>query len=446
MAYSIDSVAGATYYSWLVPADASIIDGQGTTSIVVDFGTSSGNIGVRAESVCGNSSYKYLAITIAAPAAPGSISGLTHPDCNASGVSYSISSVNGATSYNWTVPAGATIVSGQGTTSITVDFGITSGDVSVRAENSCGNSSYTNLPVTIAVPSQPGDIAGPVLPEPGSTGIAYSITAVPGAISYHWTVPSGATIASGQGTTNITVDFGTTSGDVSVRAENTCGNSSYTTLAITLFSCGTPYTDTRNSKTYNTVSIGTQCWFVENLDIGTRIDGPSYQADNGTIEKYCYENIDDSCNVYGGLYQWNEMMQYTTAEGTQGICPDGWHIPSDGEWCVLEDEVDIGTITCPRGGLGGTDAGYHLREAGTAHWSPPNAGATNSSGFTALPGGRRVVYGNFSNINDWGNWWSSTQTSSSNARGRGIVYTSGQVNSSNSDKLSFGYSVRCIRD
>lgn len=444
--YTIDPVPGASSYNWLVPAEATIVSGQGTISLTVDFGTTSGNIGVRAESACGNSNYRYKPIIIATPSAPGSISGNTYVECNATGLSYSVSPVNGATSYHWTVPTGATIVSGQGTTGITVDFGITSGNISVRAENSCGNSSYTDLAVTIGAPPPPGDISGPMLPEPNATGVPYSIATVQGATSYNWTVPSGASIASGQGTTSITVDFGTTSGNISVRAENSCGNSAYTDLPITIFACGSQYTDTRDSKVYNTVAIGTQCWFAENLDIGTRINGPNYQTDNAVIEKYCYDNLDDSCNVYGGLYQWDEMMQYTTTEGTQGICPDGWHVPSDAEWCTLEDYVDSGTITCPRGGLGGTDASHHLRETGTVHWTSPNAGATNSSGFTALPGGRRVVYGLFESINNWGNWWSSTQTSSSNARGRGMVYTSGQVNSSNSDKLNFGYSVRCIRD
>jgi uncharacterized protein (TIGR02145 family) len=446
MVYSIEAIAGASSYNWLVPGDATIVSGQGTSSITVDFGTSTGNIGVRSESVCGNSSYKYKPIIIAVPNTPGSIAGNTHPDCNALGVAYSISAVNGATSYHWTVPAGAAIASGQGTTNITVDFGVTSGNVSVRAENSCGNSSYKDLSTTIGIPVQPGDIAGPILPEPNSSGHVYSIAPANGATSYNWTVPSGATIASGQGTTSILVNYGTNSGNVSVRSENSCGNSIYTDLAITIFTCGTPYTDSRDSKVYNTVSIGSQCWFEENLDIGTRINGPTYQTNNATIEKYCYDDEPDSCDVYGGLYQWDEMMQYTTSEGTQGICPDGWHVPADSEWCTLEDFVDIGTITCPRGGLGGTDAGWNLRESGTAHWTSPNAGATNSSGFTALPGGRRVIFGDFDSINNWGNWWSSSQTSSSNARGRGIVYTSGQVNSSNSDKLSFGYSVRCIRD
>ena len=148
--------------------------------------------------------------------------------------------------------------------------------------------------------------------------------------------------------------------------------------------CGTI---TYGGQTYQTVIIGTQCWMKENLNIGVPILGSSYQTDNGTLEKYCYNNNASNCDTYGGLYQWDEMMQYVTTEGTQGICPTGWHLPSDAEWCILENYVDAGTVLCI-GGMRGIDAGGNLKEIGTTHWSSPNEGATNSSGFTALAGGR----------------------------------------------------------
>ena len=78
---------------------------------------------------------------------------------------------------------------------------------------------------------------------------------------------------------------------------------------------------------YNTVLIGTQCWLRENLNVGIRIDGIQNASDNGVIEKYCYDDNPTNCTTYGGLYQWNEAMQYVSTEGTQGICPPGWHIP-----------------------------------------------------------------------------------------------------------------------
>ena len=131
-------------------------------------------------------------------------------------------------------------------------------------------------------------------------------------------------------------------------------------------------------KFYNTVQIGTQCWMAENLNIGAVIPGASNMMNNGIIEKYCYDDDPANCDVYGGLYQWDEMMGYTTTEGVQGICPVDWHIPTDAEWDILQNY------------LGGFNvAGGKLKEAGTIHWNAPNAGATNSSGFTALPNGYR---------------------------------------------------------
>jgi PKD domain-containing protein/uncharacterized protein DUF1566 len=167
-----------------------------------------------------------------APATPNTISGDSYI-CGGDVVTYSISAVPGATLYNWTVPVGATISNGQGTTNITVNFGTTSGNVSVRAENNCGISSYQDLAVVIDNgPPQPGDISGNTVVSNNTTGETYSITAVSGATNYNWTVPAGASITSGQGTPSITVNFGTANGNVSVRSENGCDNSSYTDLAI----------------------------------------------------------------------------------------------------------------------------------------------------------------------------------------------------------------------
>ena len=162
------------------------------------------------------------------------------------------------------------------------------------------------------------------------------------------------------------------------------------------FTCGSPFTDNRDGQSYNTVEIGTQCWMAENLNIGNMIPGNGNQTENGMIEKYCYDNNAANCNVYGGFYQWNEMMQYVTTPGVKGICPDGWHLPTDAEWCVLEQFVDP-SISCSAIGYRGIDGGGKLKESGTGHWTPPNTGATNSNGFTALPGGNRHYNGNFQN-------------------------------------------------
>ena len=236
LVYSITAVQGATNYNWKIPSGATIVSGQGTTSITVNFGTTGGDISVSAGNSCGNSAYSTLAVsTCPVPAAPGSITGNPNIAPNATGIVFSIIPVNGATKYNWRVPAGATIILGQGTTAITVDFGNTGGNVSVQTESNCGSSSYTDLLITIcSIPQAPGTITGATTINQFATGIGYSIPAVTGATNYTWTVPSGATIVSGQGTLGILVNFGSTGGTISVRSENSCGKSLFTNIEIAM--------------------------------------------------------------------------------------------------------------------------------------------------------------------------------------------------------------------
>jgi uncharacterized protein (TIGR02145 family) len=183
---------------------------------------------------------------------------------------------------------------------------------------------------------------------------------------------------------------------------------------------------------------------AENLNIGAMIPGSTSMTNNGVIEKYCYNNTTANCGTYGGLYQWNEMMQYTTTQGTQGICPNGWHLPTDMEWCSLEQTVDP-TISCTTTGWRGTDGGGKLKEAGFQHWLSPNTGATNSSNYTALPGGDRYyVNGTFYDLSTYGTWWSSTE-SSNNAWYRRLSYIFATNGRSYSEK-TYGYSVRCLKN
>ncbi len=188
-------------------------------------------------------------------------------------------------------------------------------------------------------------------------------------------------------------------------------------------------------KTYNTVLIGDQCWFRDNLNVGTMIAGTIGQSNNGTVEKYCYNNDPAQCNVFGGLYQWPEAMKYKTTEGSQGICPAGWHIPGDGEFAALADFL---------GGQG--MAGGKMKETGITHWNAPNAGATNVSGFTGLPGGYRLnTTGNFTDIGKYGVIWSSSYFDATNSYDRYMVYTNDDLTRTQSHKAN-GYSVRCMKD
>ena len=220
---------------------------------------------------------------------------------------------------------------------------------------------------------------------------------------------------------------------------------------VNLTECGMKMTDTRDGKTYSTVKIGTQCWMAENLNAGTKISLLKDQRDNGIIEKYCYDNNEANCSIYGGLYQWNEMMQFTTEAGTQGICPPtgGWHLPSDKEWCTLATFLDS-TVNCNNYGPSGTNVNGKMKstgtiEAGTGLWYYPNIGATNESGFAALPAGTRSIYSKFFYIGYHAYFWSSVEFSDTDAWFFYLKYSNNAIYRESYFKAS-GYSVRCIKD
>ena len=253
--YTTAAVAGVNSYLWTVPTGCNIVSGQGTTTLVVNYANVTttgalGNISVTRVSGCGSSAAKTIAITAALPATPGVITG-TAAVCAYVGtstpVTYSFTAVAGAT-YVWTVPAGVNLVSGQGTNSITVNYLNTPtgagalGNISVVSTSPCGSSIARTYAISKALPTTPGVITGPaaVCSYVGSsTPVTYSIVAVPTALTYTWTVPTGVTLVSGQGTNSITVNFSTlasgagTVGNISVVGNSGCGSSVARVLALT---------------------------------------------------------------------------------------------------------------------------------------------------------------------------------------------------------------------
>lgn len=213
----------------------------------------------------------------------------------------------------------------------------------------------------------------------------------------------------------------------------TYGNEmTFTTTEASSFQCGDQIT--YEGQVYNTVEIGTQCWMKENLNIGVRINGTQTMQNNQVIEKYCFNDTEANCDTYGGIYQWDEMMQYTGEEGAQGICPYDWHISTDDDWTTLNDL------------LGGTlVAGGKMKETGIIHWISPNEGATNESGFTGLPGGNCYPGGGFSNFSGFGFWWSATESSSTSASYLWLSTFQTDLLNSNGGKEN-GFSVRCVKD
>ena len=211
-------------------------------------------------------------------------------------------------------------------------------------------------------------------------------------------------------------------------------------------SCGTV---TVGGMTYTSVIIGLQCWMRENLNIGTAILGNEPQSNNPTIEKYCYDNYAPNCDSYGGLYQWNELMNYTSSGNgnpsqRQGICPPGWHLPSDAEWCQMEYYLDV-VISCSATGWRGKNAGGKMKREGIDWWVFPNTGATNSSGFTAYPGGYRDLDGIFTNLTHTTHFWTSEENTPTGSWSRYLSYDKAEAGRDISDK-NYGFSARCAKD
>ncbi|GAB3202734.1 gliding motility-associated-like protein/uncharacterized repeat protein (TIGR01451 family) [Pontibacter aydingkolensis] len=233
LTYTINPVDGATGYTWTVPAGWVIESGQGTTTIKVTAGTNAGDVTVTADGECGSSEAAVYTTSINnGPQAPLTING-SQGSCLGSILTYSIAGVDGATGYNWTVPEGWIIKSGQGSTTIEVEVGSGSGQITVAGTNACGEGASAKLDVAPApVPAAPGAIEGPDATCANTENLTYSIAVLTGSNTYNWTVPQGWTIVSGQGTLSITVNAGATGGEVSVTATNDCGTSAASTRTV----------------------------------------------------------------------------------------------------------------------------------------------------------------------------------------------------------------------
>ena len=187
--------------------------------------------------------------------------------------------------------------------------------------------------------------------------------------------------------------------------------------------CGETITDPRDGQVYPTVQIGSQCWFQKNMN---------YEIG----DSYCYDNDPDNCTTYGRLYRWDTFMNGDSSNnmvpsGAQGVCPSGWHVPSDAEWTLLIDYLG-----------GASVAGDKMKSISS--WFD-NGNGTNSSGFTALPSGYRLPYGVFYYLTKGTHFWSSTEYSSTNAWGRNLNFNNDKVGRSYYTK-AFSFSARCLQD
>jgi uncharacterized protein (TIGR02145 family) len=158
-------------------------------------------------------------------------------------------------------------------------------------------------------------------------------------------------------------------------------------------------------------------------------------TNNSIIEKWCYNNSDANCTTYGGLYHWDEAMRYLVAEGSQGICPTGWHIPTDAQQYELENYLKDSGQTCDAnriGAWGCATAGTKLKLIG----STPN--------FDGRLAGSRGTDGSFGNLGTYAQFWSSSQSGPS-AWAR-YLHSSDATVSRNLLAKAVGFSVRCLKD
>ena len=322
---TLEAGLGYSSYAWS--------NGASTHSIVVSTaGTFS--VTVTNASGCTGTASVTTTTTGAVPISPGPISGNTGGICNSSNNVYSIAAVPNTAFYVWTVPAGATIVSGQGTTSITVNYSNTfsSGDIVVAASNACGQSP-SNTPRKLAITSiatTPGEITGQASGLCGQLNKVYSITSVSGTNSYLWTVPTGATIVSGQGTTNLTVNFASNfgTGNICVKTINTCGNSANNCLVLqgipsvpTAINGPTSACAKQSNVVYTVAPVtgaSSYSWSVTNQ--GKILSG---QGTNSIVLEFLSKNVDISVTANNGCgASAKQFMTVTVGCGTNRLASD----------------------------------------------------------------------------------------------------------------------------
>ena len=502
VSFSVTNVAGVSYTWTYSGTGFSIGSGSGTNSISANFSASatSGTLTVTCSNVCGSSLASTLSITVTTnPTAT-----ITSAQTICSGTNTTLT-LGGGTSYTWAA-AGSGVSGGAGCSSLCgigpISQTLTgSGTVTytLTATNAGCTGTASSIVTVNPSPSAPSSGTGTA----GQTSIAWTWSAVGGATSYQWnttnTYPgAGIDVVTSPSYTQSGLSCGTAY-SLYVWAENATCNSSSVTLTGTTSACGcgglTTMTDARGCIyggvtysvcTYTIVTIGTQCWMSQNLNYGTytaahlspQLAGEKYCGTIKGISGASSNNTEDANCYNGGLYEWANMMNvdvniygatfstyYGTANetcapcgpttghgGVKGLCPAGWHIPTNNEfttltgylsansyyWCGSNSTYTAATLASQTGWT--TYTGGNNCEPGY------NQATNNSSGFNAFPNGSfRYVDATFQYAGSNGYWWSALESSLSGGYNMKLYFRDATVTQNGLNK-SFGHSVRCVKD
>lgn len=301
---------------------------------------------------------------------------------------------------------------------LTYTLSYTKGTIGYEVANN--KSPYNTTPPTTTPITAIGAITGTA--QTGQTLTAGAVTPGGATVSYQW---QSATTAGGT-YSNIT---GATDSTLVLNPSNINKYIKVVVTGVGVYGgTQTSVASAQIATDANWLTVGTQTWAKVNLNVGTMITSTVEQANNAILEKYCYDNIESNCTANGGLYKWDEAMQYATTEGAKGICPNGSHIPSDNDWKILEVALGMTQAEADTVGSRGANQGTQLKPGG-------------SSGLNLVLAGHRGPNGLFYDPT-WAYLWSSTE-SSENAWYRNLGASSVMVNRVANDK-DLGVSVRCL--
>ena len=463
LVYGVEEAPG-TDYVWSVPNGWEITHGDGSHSITVVAGDEGGDITAKAENACGMSEASMLSVEVyvpmfeltlhVEPTEGGDVSGQgSYPE----GVKVSVTATpnEGWEFTGWTGETDHVNDPLSSNTTVTMP----AGDVTLTA-----NFQKVELPtlttLTISEITNNSAKSGGNVTNDGnasvtSRGIVWSTSTNPTTGSHQGMTSNGA--GTGSFTSNLTGLTAATTYYVRAYATNNVGTAYGEQVSfITLDDDPSDGTVTDiDGNVYQTVIIGDQEWMAENLR-------PTRDANGNDITRYCYDDDETNCDLYGGLYTWHTVMNGESSSssnpsGVQGICPTGWHVPSDAEWTELvnyvvsqgypnewDNQNGAGNAlkSCRQDGspLDGCNTSEHPR------WKAnPTYYGFDEFGFSALPGGYRNSGGDFGYVGGDGYWWASTEGSSADAGGRGMSRGTGSVDRNGVSK-TYGFSLRCVRD